>query len=198
MKRKLITGFAQSDVPPRDSVMNKELIRQMAEGSPPISQQEALKLVEDHIDFLNSGGARGKFERLHISGLPMNIYTGAKGSRGSQFEIRMKRLQRGIKLEDTNLSFADFSGALCEAISFKNSTFDFSIMTDAFFADANFEGASFAQVDFTGSDLTNANFRNADLRGADFEIANCEGADFTGAKLDRAVFPGTNLDHIKR
>ncbi|MFN8286723.1 MAG: pentapeptide repeat-containing protein [Chitinophagales bacterium] len=195
--RKAVAGFNSSEVPPRSTEMNAELIRSMAQGNTPFTNAEIQEALNAHFEFLNSGGAGGRFERLHVAGLPLNIYL-SNGSKGKHLEWRHKLVAKGSSITNADLSFADLSGCICEGVNFSGSKFNGALLTDSFFSAANFEGAIMQGADFTGCDLTNASFKNADLRNADFEIANCEGADFTGAKLEGARFPGANLNNIKR
>lgn len=197
MERKYIEGFYQSEIPPRDSDMNASLIRSMAEGAAAFSADEIKSMLAEHAAFISSGGGGGRFERLQVAGMPMNMYWG-KGSEGKQFEVRMKNFAPETDLSNAQATYADFAGCLAEEVNFAGAKLDHSLMTDAFLAGANFDGCSAVGVDFTGSDLTGASFVNADLRNADFEICNCTGVDFTGAIIDGALFKGTNLDGIRR
>ena len=197
MERKYIEGFYQSEIPPRDSDMNPVLIRSMAEGASPFTEEEIAALLAEHTAFINSGGGGSGFERLHIGGMPMNIYHG-NGSAGKQLEVRMKHFAPDTNLEAAQMTYADFSGCLAEEVNFQKAVLDYSLLTEAFLAGANFDNCSAVGTDFTGADLTGASFVNADLRNADFEICNCTGVDFTGANIEGALFKGTTLDGIRR
>jgi uncharacterized protein YjbI with pentapeptide repeats len=197
MGNKYVEGFFQSEIPARDSNMNATLIRSLAEGNEAFTKEEIEKLIHEHTSFINSGGGGGRFERLQVAGMPMNMYTG-KGSAGKQFEVRMKKFAADTDLSGVTITYGDFSGSLAEEIIFENATLDYSLMTDSFLAGSNFDKVSARGVDFTGADLTGASFVNADLRNADFEICNCTGVDFTGANIEGALFKGTNLDGIRR
>ena len=63
---------------------------------------------------------------------------------------------------------------------------------------ADFSGANMTGSDFSGSNLSKASFKGANLERCDFTGANLAGANFAGAKLDRcnlvkAVLTGTDL-----
>ncbi|MDB5284325.1 MAG: pentapeptide repeat-containing protein [Bacteroidota bacterium] len=192
-----VPGFDKSEIPPRKSTMDAKLIRSMATNGAPLSAAELKSAVTEHKKFLHSGGSGGEFNRLEVSGLPLNIYMGA-GTKGAQLVMRSKSVAPKSSMAKEDLSYADMAGMVAEEVDFSGSIFDGSLLTDSFFANSNFSGASLVGVDLTGSDLRNVSFKNADLTDADFEIANCEGADFTDAILDGAKFPGTNLKDIKR
>lgn len=198
MEREYIEGFYQSEIPPRDSDMDAVLIRNMASSSTPFTSEEVQKMLEAHDQFIQSGGSGGRFERLQLSGIPMNIYMGKKGTEGKQFEVRMKQFSPETSLENVQLTYSDFAGAIAEEVNFQGANLNHSLLTDAFLAGANFDNCSAVGTDFTGADLTGASFVNADLRNADFEICNCTGVDFTGANLEGALFKGTTLDGIRR
>jgi uncharacterized protein YjbI with pentapeptide repeats len=198
MERKYIEGFNQSEIPPRDSDMDPNLIRSMASGASPFTEDEVKKMLVEHDQFIHSGGAGGRFERLQLSGIPMNIYMGAKGKEGKQLEVRMKHFSAETSLENAQLTYSDLAGAIAEEVNFQGAQLDHALLTDSFLAGANFDACSAVGADFTGADLTGASFANADLRNADFEICNCTGVDFTGANLEGALFKGTTLNGIRR
>jgi hypothetical protein len=196
--RQGVPGFKDSEIPPRDSVMNHDLICGLASSGGAMPEDELQVLLEQHQAFLAGDGAGGSWERLHVSGIPMNLYYGSS-SGGEQLKLAMKLIDSNCtQLKGANMAYADLAGALMEEVDLSGCTLDGSLLTDGFFAEANFENASLKAVDFTGSDLTNANFRGADLTNADFEIANCTGADFTGANLTGATFKGAELKNVKR
>ena len=196
--RKAVPGFKDSEIPPRDSSMNPQLIRSMAESGGAVPETELSKMLHTHAEFLAGGGEGGRWERLHVSGIPINLYYGSS-SKGEQMKLSMKKLATDYKIcKGGNFSSCDMSGGIFENVDFSGATFIGALLTDAFFAGANFEGSQLVAVDFTGSDLTGANFRGANLRDADFEIANCEDADFTGADLTGATFKGATLIGVKR
>jgi uncharacterized protein YjbI with pentapeptide repeats len=198
MDRKHLEGFNQSEIPPRDSDMDATLIRSMASGSTPFTKGEVKEMLKEHDEFIHSGGSGGRFERLQLSGIPMNIYMGGKGEKGKQLEVRMKHFSSEVSLENAQLTYSDLAGVIAEEVNFQGAKLDHSLLTDAFLAGANFDNSSVVGADFTGADLTGASFVNADLRNADFEITNCTGVDFTGANLEGALFKGTTLNGIRR
>ena len=196
--RQGVPGFKDSEIPPRSTDMNAELIHSMATSSGAVSEEDLREMLDNHQAFLDGGGAGGKWERLHVSGIPLNLYYG-NSSEGEQLKLSMKVISPDNELvAGANMAYSDLSGAIFVNANLTGATLDGSLLTDAFFAGANFEGANLVGVDFTGADLTKANFRGANLRNADFEIANCEGADFTGADLTGATFKGANLVGVKR
>jgi len=76
------------------------------------------------------------------------------------FESGGKKQASITHLEDTNLRYANCTGAMMERVSFKN------------------------------ADVAYANFTNCNLGGADFSGANIENVNFTGAHIEGAIFDG--------
>ena len=158
---------------------------------------ELRKKIAAHALFLNSGGLNGKFERLEVSGMPMNVYMG-NGKEGAHLAIPMKDIRQSKILKGALLSKSDLAGCKAEGTDFSKAILQGAMLTDGFFAGANFENADLSYADFTGSDLKNANFKNANLTGTDFEICDCSDADFRGAVLVGSSFKGTKLNGALR
>ena len=190
-----IHHFPLSETPRTPRAMDAELIRRLAEAGGALASTELSDLVRNHATFIDDGGGDGEWEVLEVAGLPMCVYVG--GGDG-QLVLRSKQIAPGTSLRDAELSWADFSGSLCERVDFSGAKLDGSVAVDAYFSGATFEGASLRGVDFSGSDLRGASFVNADLTDADFEHTVCTGCDFTGASVERARFPGAILADVKR
>lgn len=190
-----VAHFPLSDTPRTPRAMDAALIRRLAEAGGALASSELSDLVRSHATFIDDGGGDGEWEILEVSGLPMCVYPG--GEEG-QLVLRSKQVAPGTSLRDAELSWADFSGSLCERVDFSGAKLDGTVAIDAYFAGATFDGASLRGVDFSGSDLRGASFVNADLTDADFEHTDCTGCDFTGASVERARFPGAILADVKR
>ena len=215
-----VSGFWNSELPPRDSSMANEMIRDIAQSTGPLSPEDFSLAMKKHKIFLEQGTEGLKFTGLDAAGFPMTIierqYGGMVGNslvgegyleklrkiantnEGTHLAMIMRSVDPNTKLENENFTFSDWNGSYAKDAQFINCIFDRSLMTNGYYANANFEGSSFVGVDFTDSDLTNANFRNCNLTKADFEICNCDGADFTGANLSGASFKGASLNNVKR
>ncbi len=187
--------FPLSDVTPREDEIDMEMIERFSKDK--VLGEEAIQeMLDAHAEFLEYGGAKGRFEQLHTAGLPMNFYiTNAKA--GKQFKTGRNTIPKDFSFEDQDLRAAEFTACIADGVDFNGADLTGSLLTNGFFRGANFEDADLTNVDFTGSDLTGANFRDTDLSGADFEIANLTGADFTGANTTDATFKGANVTDVK-
>lgn len=111
--------------------------------------------------------------------------------------------EENFRLENCDLSTADFLGALLEEdifekVDFTNADFRYANVQVTRFRECNLTGTKFIDADclgstFTGSDLTNADFTGANLTNVDFTGANLTNVDFTGSDLTNANFTGANL-----
>ncbi len=186
--------FPMSDVEPRDSEIDMELIYSMASGRE-LTAEEDDEMTDAHHEFIASGGENGRFEQMHVGGMPLNVYvTGTK--EGKQYKVGRKTIPPHIPYSEADLPVAEFTGCIARGVDFSYADLSGSLFTNAFLEGANFEEADLRGVDFTGSNLTGANFRNAKLDGADFEIVNLTGADFTGANTTDATFKGANMTDV--
>lgn len=187
--------FPLSDVEPRDTEINMELIYSMASRKE-LSKEEVEKMVMEHHAFIAAGGENGRFEQLHTGGLPLNVYV-TQVKEGTQFKTGRRTIAGDVSFSEVSLPSSEFTGCIAKGIDFSHADLTYSLFTNAFLQGANFEEADLRGVDFTGSDVSGANFRNAQLDNADFEIANCTGADFTGANTTDATFRGANMADVK-
>lgn len=173
--------------------MDLDMVAQLGATGDPIGDEDWSRLVEEHVNFLETGGAGGHWQTLSVSGLPLCIYQGAEGAEGEQLVLRLKNVA-GKSARESMLEFADLSGTYAPEIDLAGSRLSGSVAIDSIFDRANFEGARLRGVDFSGARLRSVNFRGADLTEADFECCDLTGADFTGATLEGSRFPGAILD----
>lgn len=187
--------FPLSDISPRDSEIDNELIESMATGDE-LSHGAITGMLEAHETFLNAGGANGRFEQMYVGSLPLNVYV-TQVKEGKQFKTGRKTIPKDFSFEHEDLRSSEFTGCIADGVDFSGADLSGSLFTNGFFRGANFEDANLTGVDFTDSDVTGANFRDAILDDADFEITNCTGADFTGANTTDATFKGANVTDVK-
>lgn len=115
--------------------------------------------------------------------------TDLKGAHGSDFNAA------GSGLRFSNLAGAmfvgsNFSNVYAPFIQGRGMSIESSKLSTA-----NFFGGSLSQSSFRKSDLSYASFAFCDLRGADFRNADLTGADLEGALLTGATFEGAVLNH---
>jgi hypothetical protein len=187
--------FPLSDVEPRHDEIDMELIESLAK-SDVLNTKALTEMLDAHREFLNAGGANGRFEQLYAASLPLNIYV-PQAKAGKQLKPGMKTLSTAFSFADRDVRAAEFTACIADSIDFGRANLSGSLLTNGYFRGANFDGADLTDVDFTGSDLSGASFRYAQLEGADFEITNLTGADFTGANTTDATFKGANITDVK-
>lgn len=95
-------------------------------------------------------------------------------------------------LSNTDLAYADFSGAKIDGVDFRDSKLEYADFSSASITDARFnsEGTCLNNVNFETAKCNDANFNNATLKEVDFTDASLEGASFCDADLSHATFEG--------
>ena len=168
-----------------------------AQPMPPADFQAALAA---HRDFVNSGGAGGRWETVVTdakleTGIVFGIYLGAASAAGEQADLGHQRLE-GLDLKGVLLPFADLTGCVCLHQDLAGADLRSSLCIDADFTGSSFANARLARTDFSRSEMAGCNFRGADLTNADFENANLTGADLRGAKLASTRFTDAAMERV--
>ena len=171
-------------------------MNQLIKGKNSLSRTQVDKLIVEHLIFLKSGGAGGNWTTLVIDGIVTGIYNSRGMYKGVQAQFEHRRLNCDCTLEDQLLSFANCCGLYAPKLEAPRIDLSYSLMTDAFLPNANFQDGNLKKADFSRAVLTNVDFRGADLRYADFENCNLNGSDFRGARLEGARFPGASLKEV--
>lgn len=178
------------------SQLNTSMMQQMAFSSKPLTKPQFNAIVKNHHLFLASGGAGGKWQTVHVSGLVLGIYTGTKHEEGEQASFDRKHIPARLDLIEKDLPFANFCGCYAKRVDFSEADLSYSLFTDSELEGCIFADTNLAGVDFSRSNLKNASFMNANLQGADFENCDLTGADFRGALLEGSRFPGAILKDV--
>lgn len=190
--------FPFSTYPGTDrSMINPSRIQQLILLKPPLSKKYIAKAIQQHLIFLQQGGAGGTWKTIHLKGIVIALYLGEEVTLGKQATFELQQLPIGLDLSEAMLPFANFCSSKIEQVNFQNANVSYSIFTDAIAKDVNFSNANLAYADFSRGDFENANFENANLIGADFENCNLKGANFKGTQLDNAKFPGAILTDVQ-
>lgn len=190
-----LAGQAGSDC----STIKSAAMRQRAEQSAAITEEEWQQIVLAHQDFLRAGGAGGQWKMMQLMGQVFGAYQlGRELQKGQQAILDMRRLAPELDLEELQMPYASFCGAWLKYLNFSEAQLQFSLFTDAMLEKAIFAEAQLAGSDFSRACLRGASFLNANLQGADFELADLRGADFRGAILTDARFPGAQLEGVLR
>ncbi len=180
------------------AALKTQQMQSIAQSSKPITRPQFDAMMKNHHLFLASGGAGGRWQTVHVSGLVIGIYTGTKNQEGEQANFERKHIPPRLDFIETDLPFSNFCSSYAKRVDFSEADLSHSLFTDAMLDETIFAETQLKGVDFSRASLKNANFMNANLQNTDFENCNLEGADFTGANLEGSRFPGANLKGVKR
>ncbi len=178
------------------SGLNSTLMQQMSASAKALTKPQLKSMLEKHHVFLASGGAGGRWQTVHVSGLVLGIYTGPKNKEGEQANFERKNLPPRLEWAGLDLPFANFCGCHAKRVDFSDTDLSHSLMTDAMLDETIFADANLSHVDFSRASLKNASFMNANLQDADFENCDLTGCDFRGANLEDSRFPGAILKDV--
>lgn len=178
------------------SMINKARIQQLILQNAPLTIHRIEAIIQNHLCFLENGGAGGQWKTIHIKGIVLALYFGADVTKGAQANFELQQLPKGVNLSEVILPFSNFCGSRIEQANFQAANLSYCIFTDVLAKNTSFRNANLAHTDFSRGNLENADFTNANLAGADFENCNLKGANFQGADLNNARFPGTILTNV--
>ena len=162
----------------------------------PLSAQQFQSIIQNHQDFIQSGGAGGQWNIFVVKGQSLGIYKGAKASKGQQAILDLQQIHPHLETQELHLPYSSWCGVYAKDQDFSDATLTGSLLTDANLEQAIFADANLENVDFSRANLKKASFMNANLRGADFENCNLRGADFRGALLEGSQFRGAILEGV--
>ncbi len=193
----LIHQFPLCDQPGSPpSGIRRSLIYRLAQNGKRITSRQKEIIQNQHLEFLSSGGAGGKWQILQIQGITTAIYVKKGKVAGKQASFEHSRIPERVSFKKTTFPFTNFCGAYAPTIDFSESELSYSVFIDAFLPQANFEHAALQHVDFSRANLQGTSFKNANLEHCDFEQCNLEHADFSGANLRNSRFPGAFLNDV--
>lgn len=178
--------------------MMAELVRKS-----PTAPEEFAQIIEEHAQFLASGGGGGGWSTFvtpggTVAGLVLGVYVGPSGATpaGKQAVLDHHRLD-GLDLAGAQLPFASLCGVSCRGQNLDGANLHGALLVDSDFTGSSFRGADLRGADLSRCDLVGCDFRDCDLRQADLENANVSGADMTGAKVTRARFAGALTEGMR-
>lgn len=105
----------------------------------------------------------------------------------------LKRIQRGEKLDRSDLRGVDLSKTKLVKITLDRSDLDGANLEAADLSGASLKRATLREAYLVGVNLSGANLENADLEGAKLERANLSGANLTRANLEGAILTNADL-----
>ncbi|MFK7948830.1 MAG: pentapeptide repeat-containing protein [Saprospiraceae bacterium] len=195
--KEILALFPMADVSGSDTTTIKtQQMQKVAQIKTPLTLLEIKNMIEQHHQFLSTGGAGGKWQTLLLSGMVIGIYVGAESTAGNQAIFEKQHISSEFDLQEVTLPFANFCGVYCKSQDFSEANLSHCLFTDAYLENTIFMDTNLQKSDFSRANLRNVSFMNADLRGADFENCDLTNADFTGAYMDNTRFPGAILKNI--
>lgn len=178
------------------AAIKTQQMQQIAQQKTPLTSSEIRVIIEQHHQFLSTGGAGGKWKTLQIQGMVIGIYIGADANAGIQAVLEKRHISDEIDLQEIVLPFANFCGVYCRNQDFSEADLSHCLFTDALLENTIFADTKLQHSDFSRANLRHASFMNADLRHTDFENCDLTKADFRGALLEGARFPGAILKDV--
>lgn len=189
--------FPFSDLPGSSiSHINRNRMNSLAKSKRPIDTLQLDKILNQHLLFLEHGGAGGTWLTVVINGIVTGIYNGPQVGRGKQAQLEHNHFGSSCTLKKRSLPFSNCCGIYAPELQCQHVNLSHSLLTDTDLSCANFKNAQLKKVDFSRSVLTGVDFRGADLRYADFEHCDLRTANFRGANLHGARFPGVKLEGV--
>jgi len=172
-------------------------MQEVAQQKTPLTEQEIKAIIQQHHQFLSTGGTGGKWQTLQLQGMVIGVYVGADANAGTQAILEKRHISDTIDLQEIVLPFANFCGVYCRNQDFSEANLSHCLFTDALLENTIFADTKLQHTDFSRANLRNVSFMNANLQHADFENCDLTNADFRGALLDNAKFPGAILKGVK-
>lgn len=196
--KEILELFPMADISGSDTTSIKtQQMQKVAQLKAPLTLFEIKKIIDQHHQFLSTGGAGGRWQTLLLAGMVIGIYVGAEAASGSQAIFEKRHISSEYDLQEIILPFANFCGTYCKSQDFSDANLSHSLFTDAYLENTIFMDTNLQHSDFSRANLRSVSFMNADLRGTDFENCDLTNADFRGAYLENARFPGAILKNIK-
>lgn len=150
-----------------------------------MKQSDLQKLLDDHREWLDSQGTRGKQARLENAALPQCDLRGADLRYAVLTGARLTR----ARLAGANLAFADLRNVDLSYADCERACLDSALVSGAALEGTTLEGASLQHASFSGTNL-----RYARCQNADFSSARLHKSQFNHANLSHARFAGATLD----
>ncbi len=99
-----------------------------------------------------------------------------------------------VKVTETAISGADFSGSNLIGADFSGSNFSGADFSGSNLIGVDFSGSNLSSADFSGSNLSSVDFSGSNLIGSNLSGSNFSGADFSGSNFNGSNFNGSNFN----
>lgn len=156
-----------------------------------ISEEDLELVLDEHLEWINSGGQRGKranLERVNLVGADLHGVNLAEANL-CQANLSKANLQ-GAGLSKANLQGAMLGGANLQKASLWNSD-----LQGARISLANLQGANLSQANLNRANLRESNLRGANMTRASLKDVRLSLSDLQGAILSRANLENATLHH---
>ncbi|TAF67463.1 MAG: pentapeptide repeat-containing protein [Cytophagales bacterium] len=175
----MLSEFEKTRLAVRELVLKAELI----------TSDDFYRILRNHHEFLQEGGAGGYWQTFYIENLIFGTYHGSFADAHilkKQAKISFRNLSK-VNLEALFMPYADFSCVYAEGKDWKKSDLEGSLMIDSLLNHCNFKEADLQATDFSRSELRYADLSYANLTNADFERCDLTGADLRSAVIDNTT-----------
>ena len=183
--------------------MSKESEQQPSGGNPlveyeheptffiDISEEDLERVLDEHLEWVNSGGQRGKranLERVNLVGADLH------GVNLAEANLCQANLSKA-NLQGAGLSKANLQGAMMGGVNLQKASLWDSDLQGARLSLANLQGANLSQANLYRANLRESNLRGANMTRAYLHEARLSLADLKGAILGRADLQDATLHH---
>ena len=141
------------------------------------SQRYLEEVIRRHVEWLDSGGAKGEMANLTSASLGSVSWAGLRLSRANLSATDLTDADlSGTDLDEAMLDDATLRSARLTRAQLRRAALRHALLTDADLAYADLGDADLAGARLTGANMTGANLRGANLAGA--ELGQVGGATF--------------------
>ncbi len=183
--------------------MSKESEQQPSGGNPlveydheptffiEISEEDLERVLEEHLEWVNSGGQRGKranLERVNLVGADLH------GVNLAEANLCQANLSKA-NLQGAGLSKANLQGALMDGVNLQKASLWDSDLQGARLSLSNLQGANLSQANLYRANLRESNLQGANMTRAFLHEARLSLSDMQGAILGRADLQNATLHH---
>lgn len=214
----ILTGVDMADISEMEVDLSGAITDSNVGTSVAELEEPLPKLIETHLQWVASAGAKGK--QLDLSGydmrpletLKMQALTAMKAVKASFFGMNLYKTQlQSSVLDDADFRRCDMDEVDMRGTSLRGARFNHAKVRKGNFeplmfgggegskrfAPCDFRNSSLTYADFSGAKMRMVNFRDADLTNTNFTGADLREADFTGAKLTGTIFEDADTTGAK-
>lgn len=183
--------------------MSKESEQQPSGGNPlveyeheptffiDISEEELEQVLDEHLEWVNSGGQRGKRANLERANLVGADLHGVNLAEANLYQANLSK----ANLQGAGLSKANLQGAMMGGVNLQKASLWESDLQGARISLANLQGANLSQANLYRANLRESNLQGANMTRAYLHEARLSLSDLQGAILGRADLQDATMHH---